>query len=406
MKKTVCIIIVIFCFALMILACNFKREENILRFSSWGSQSEVKILEEVIEDFEKDNPEIKVEFIHIPQNYYQKLHLLFAADMAPDVLFINNQYIQMYIEAGLLENISDYFDKNEYISEALETFKDSKGNIYAIPRDISNLVLYYNKDVFKKHKVKIPESIKDIFQLRDIAIKVTDKTHWGINYEPDPLVWLYFLASNSAGVISDDKKEIIVQSDKSISALNLYKDFIHKYKIAPSKAQIGSKTTAQMFINSELAMYIGGRWMVPKFRQTADFKWDIIQFPAPNNSRLYSDASGWAISKKSKNKEAAVTFIRYLSSKKSIDEFTKSGLIIPARVDSFDDFISDKSNESPHNLKVYSRMLKVSKPTPVNKNYSVINDILKEKAQDIFDSNKNAQDVFNDKTVKQLESLL
>ena len=61
-----------------------------IRFSSWGSQTETALLIPLIKQFESENPDIKVEFIHIPQNYFQKLHLLFASNLAPDVVFINN----------------------------------------------------------------------------------------------------------------------------------------------------------------------------------------------------------------------------------------------------------------------------------------------------------------------------
>ena len=405
--KRIILIVVFFCFFLLAINfCGVKNEKNIIKFSSWGSQSEVEILKGVISDFEQDNPDVKVDFIHIPQNYYQKIHLLFASNLAPDVIFINNQYLPMYIDAGLLENLTPYLNKKDFIKESLEILSDDDGNIYAVPRDISNLVIYYNKDIFKEKGVIVPKKIKNIYELKDLALKLTDKAHWGINFEKDPLYWLYYLASNSSGALSDDKKNIIITSDKSVKAFNLYKDFVYKYKIAPSSSKIGSKTTAQMFINSQLAMYLGGRWMVPKFRQTLKFDWDIIQFPACDGAKLYSDASGWAVSKNSKNKTNAIKFISYLSSKKAINEFTNSGLIIPARVDSFNEFILNKDELKPKNMSVYSDMLKISKPTPVNQNYSSVNDILREKSQNFLESDLSFNDVFDKKTLKELESLL
>src|SRR5574344_2499900 len=73
-----------------------------IKFTSWGSQSEITILKPILAQFEKENPDIKVEFVHIPQNYFQKLHLLFASNLAPDVLFINNLYLPIYANAGVL----------------------------------------------------------------------------------------------------------------------------------------------------------------------------------------------------------------------------------------------------------------------------------------------------------------
>lgn len=410
MKKNILYIILTILFisiSFSFLSSSFsKRNGNIIKFSSWGSQSETKILNSVIKEFEKENPEIKIKFLHFPQNYFQKIHILFASDLAPDVIFINNQNIQLYIQAGLLENLESEFPNADKIfyKTALDCFKKNN-QLYAIPRDISNLVIYYNKDIFKKLGIKIPEKINNLDELKTLTEKLTTKENFGINFEEDSLFWSYYLAANGGGIISDDKKSIIIGSKQSIDALNLYSDFVNKYHIAPSKSQIGSMTTAQMFINGKLAMYLGGRWMVPKFRETIKFDWDVIEFPSNNENKLYIDASGWAVSKKSKNKEIAIQFIKYLSSKKNIDKFTEIGLIIPARKDSAEGkYFLD--NKNPKNAKAFLEMLKYSKPTPATENYNYINDILKEKTQSIFLGEKRAEKVFDYKTINKLESKL
>ena len=135
----------------------------------------------------------------------------------------------MYINAGLLEDLTTYFQEieSDFYKESLECFK--KGDrLYAVPRDISNLVIYYNKEIFQRNKIKMPLKIKNIFELRELAKKVTTKDNFGINYEDNPLFWLYYLASNGGGIISDNLKDIIVNKPQSIEALNLYSDMINK----------------------------------------------------------------------------------------------------------------------------------------------------------------------------------
>lgn len=387
MKKVLLyIFIVIFAFFAFYL---FKKplSNNKVTFSSWGSQSETKILKELLSDFESET-KINVEFIHIPQNYFQKIHLLFASNLEPDVIFINNHYLKLYTNADLLEDLTPYFDVEDFYETAINCLKDNE-KLYAIPRDISALVLYVNKDIIEE-KVIQPKSIYD---LKNLAQKYTNKEHFGINYEYDPLFWLYFLSSNGGGIISDDLKSIIIDKKESIEALNLYSDFANKYHIAPTKAQIGSMTTAQMFINGKLAMYLGGRWMFPKFKETITFNWDIIEFPSTNKNKVYVDASGWAISKKSKSKENAIKLVKYLSSEKCVKKLAQTGLITPARK------IEQENN-------IFTTMLKNTKPTPTNKSYGKINDILKEKGQSVLSGEKRAEYVFDEKTIKELESLL
>ncbi len=402
------IFIIIFVLSWHIFINNNKsiEKKEVIRFSTWGSQSEKEVLSSTIENFETENPNIKIEILHIPQNYFQKLHLLFASGLEPDVIFINNQNIQLYINAGLLEDLLPYFSNTNdiFFAQALDCFKQNN-SLYAIPRDISNLVIYYNKDIFKQNNIKFPTKFNSIYELKETAAKLSTKQHFGINFEENPLFWSYYLAANGGGIISDDKKSIIINSEKSIESLDLYSNMIKEH-IAPSKAEIGSMTTAQMFINGKLAMYLSGRWMVPKFRETLNFDWDIIEFPTNEKNKVYIDASGWALSKNSKHKEASIRFIKYLSSKETIDKFTQSGLIVPARKDSAYNGSFLNKELYPHNSIAYIEMLKNSKPTPVVENYNSINDIITEKTQTVFSGEKKASAIFDKKTLNKLESLL
>ncbi len=405
MKKIIYIAAFLFLFIIFHPITNSSTEEqNIIKFSSWGSQSETAVLKEIISEFEKKSGK-KVEFIHIPQNYFQKIHLLFASGLQPDVVFLNNQNIQMYIKAGLLEDLRLYIDEKSFYKEALDCFSYENG-IYAVPRDISTLVIYYNKDIFKELKINAEEEIKDLNSLISVLKKIRNKKIFGMNFEEDPLFWSYFLAANGGGIISDDGKNLIITNKQSIYSLKLYSDLINTYHIMPTKAQIGSKTTAQMFINGELAMYLGGRWMVPKFRELITFNWDIIPFPVSERNKVYSDASGWAITKKSKNKQAAVEFINYLSSENSLKKMAETGLIIPANISAAKWTINEDKNKKPENSKIFLDMLEGTKPTPVNENYAAISDIIKEKAITIFTKNENPEDIFDKTTVKKLESLI
>ena len=88
-------LIILLFIPLLLCGCN-KDNRTEITFSSWGSVTEVGILNKIIKDFEEENPDIRINFIHIPQNYFQKIHLLFASSQAPDVIFLNNLYLPLY----------------------------------------------------------------------------------------------------------------------------------------------------------------------------------------------------------------------------------------------------------------------------------------------------------------------
>lgn len=348
LKRTIILLMATF----LLTGCTTRQAQEEISFASWGSVTEVGVLKQVISDFEQENPEIKINFMHIPQNYFQKLHLLFASNCAPDVIFINNLYLPLY--KSKLEILSNYVDKNEFYPQSIEALSDNE-NLYAIPRDISNLVLYINQDKVSKTE------FSSLGDLLNTAVQSSNNEIFGISYEEDIYWILPYLAYY--GEEFNEK----FNPDKS-NGLKLYKDLREKYKVAPTKSQVGSSTLAQMFLDEKLAIYLSGRWMYPKISEKADFNWRVSSFPI-GKSKFLCDSSGWAIAKESKHKSSAIKFIKYLSGEKSAEYFVQTGLVVPARIKS-----AQKLNNNVHNEKVFLEMIENSTANIVSKDYKKMSD--------------------------------
>ena len=352
MKK---IFVIVLCLVLL-CGCTKKDTGVVIQFASWGSKSEIDILKPILSDFERENPEIKVDFMHIPQNYFQKIHLLFASNTAPDVIFINNLYLPIYANAEKLEKLDV---PQNYYPQAIQALSFN-GNLYAIPRDVSNLVIYYNKDLFDKKNIPYPDKNWTFDDFLSIAQKLTDKDTFGISFEEDIYYYMPYIMSMGGSINA-------MEDTKSQKAVKFYSDLRNKYHVAPKKHESASATMGQMFLQQKLGMYLSGRWMVPKLREECDFDWDIQQFPnGTNGSIVQLDASGWAVSKNSKHKAEAIKLVEFLSSKQNSEKFSKSGLVVPARIDTSNSVLD---NKKPEHSKVFIDIIKTSKPTPTSTDY-------------------------------------
>ena len=152
---------VLFLFCIFMLCGCVKKEDKItIKFASWGSKSEIEIIKPIISEFENLNPDIKVDFMHIPQNYFQKIHLLFASNTPPDVIFINNLYLPLY--ADFLEELP--VNKNIYFIQALDDMTYN-GKLLAIHHYRSEMVITklfhdnFNRKIYTVSQ-KIIEEIK------------------------------------------------------------------------------------------------------------------------------------------------------------------------------------------------------------------------------------------------------
>ncbi|MBQ8168745.1 extracellular solute-binding protein, partial [bacterium] len=207
---------------------------------------------------------------------------------------------------------------------------------------------------------------------------------WGISFEEDTLFYLPYLMSNGGGILSDDLSRIIIGDQESQKGLQFYANLRKKYHVAPLKSESASATMAQLFLQEKLAMHLSGRWLVPKYREEAHFDWDVVPFPKGEaGSVVPLDASGWAISKSSEHKISARKLVDYLASKESIEKFTQSGLIVPARRDVAES-VYFLDNQKPRNARVFLNVIETSKPTPVSVDYKEILDNLNGRFEKIF----------------------
>ena len=392
---------------------------KIIKFSSWGSESEVKVIKPLIREFEKQNPEIKVDFIHIPKNYFQKMHLMVASNLTPDVVFINNLSGPLYAGNNVFLDLSGYLknddtlSKKDFFPQALEAFT-YKGKFYAIPRDISNLVIYYNKDLFDKYHVAYPKKNWTFEEFLLTSRKLTKDLNadgkidqFGVSFEEAPLFWLPFLWSNGGGIINKNLDSIIIDKPASLEALQFYADLRNKYHAAPTKSEAGSATMAQLFMQQKVAMHISGRWSTPGYRKNLDFSWDTARFPRGKaGSVVDCDTSGWAISSSSKYPKESWRLIKFLANRKSAENFAQSGLIVPARIDAAnsEDFLDKKL--PPENSKVFVNIISDSVPTPVIENYQELTDILDSALEPLWLGEKTAKEVIDKNLIKNLRKKL
>lgn len=368
-------LIVCLMFLCVLCGCSSRDDRTVIKFASWGSKSEIDIIKPILKDFENEYPEIKVEFMHIPQNYFQKIHLLFASNTAPDVVFVNNLYLPIYANAKVLEPVGDWADLSQYDDNVLKSLS-WQGTLYAIPRDVSNLVIFYNKDLFDKKHVKYPDKNWTMDEFLTTAKKLTGDGILGVSFEEESLFFLPYLMSSGGGILSDDLSKNIIEENSSQRGLKFYADLRKKYHVAPRSEESASATMAQLFLQQKIGMHLSGRWLVPKYREDAKFRWDIAPFPKGEAGSIVPlDASGWAVTKSSRHKKEAYLLINYLASKNSIEKITCSGLIVPARKDVANS-MAFLDGKAPQNARVFIDVIKTSKPTPVSVNYKEILDSL------------------------------
>lgn len=319
--------------------------QSTVEFATWGGTEDLDIYEQLIEQFEAENPDVIVDLIHIPSagDYEQNLATLIAAGAAPDVFFINNISLPGFAAQGAflpLEQFATPEFLEDFFPGHLDAFRYN-GELMALPRDISNMVLFYNQDMFAEAGIAAPGegwSWDDFMAAAQALTQDTDGDgvldQFGFGYSTFYLFWQPWVWSNGGRFFSEDFSEFTLNQGAALEGLEYYVGLRCGENVAPTSEQAAERSAASMFADGDAAMIVDGRWRVAPLlsNEAVDFNWDVALFPeGAAGSVIDVDGSGWGISSTSNDPETAWRFIEYVSSAEAQALWTEAGIIIPSR---------------------------------------------------------------------------
>ena len=343
MKRIVVLTILIA--SILLSACGSKATQGpvTISFMAWGAPEELAVWQQIVDDFQAANPNIKVNVeVSDWDSYWTKLKTLLAANTPPDVFAMDAPLYLDYQSRGVLLNIQPYIDKTSgfldgFYPVTLEAYKLPDG-YYGMPRDFQTVVLYYNKDMFDAAGVAYPTADWTYDDLRTSAKNLTiDKNgdgtidQWGFASDlwDMELFWSEAIWSWGGEVINADHTQTLVGEPIAREAWQFMYDLMFTDKSMPDTNTSG-QYGGDLFQAGIAAMTTIGHWAVPGYA-TTEFKWDVAPMPiSPGGGRATSvNSAGFVVAKDSKNADAAWEFIKYCLSQTGQTRLTELGLAIP-----------------------------------------------------------------------------
>ncbi|GAA4169018.1 sugar ABC transporter substrate-binding protein [Gryllotalpicola koreensis] len=300
-----------------------------------------KNLQAIVDSFEKANPDITIKVTTTAYaDYFTKLQTDLAAGTQSDVFDVDAGSYATYQSQGVLAPL-DGVTASAYRTSVLDTYKTG-GKQYGLPTSFSNVVLFYNKDLFDKAGVSYPTKDWTWADEQAAAEKLTDKSKgiWG-DYQPVTYNEYYKAVVQAGGqFLSDDGKKAAFNDAAGKKAA----DWIagKSGTVMPTAAD-GAGTAdfdTNLFKAGKLAMWHTGIWMFSTLGQLP-FGWDVQVEPGDTQQASATFSNAVVVSKDAKDKTAAQKWAEYLtSSKEMVDVRLKAGWELPA--------VSDESLLQPY----------------------------------------------------------
>lgn len=419
-KKTIASVFGVSLLATGLVACGANTSQSNTGGDSNGSHQEItyaiwdKIqqpgMQKLADEFMKENTNIKVKVQVIPWNeYWTKMEASANGQNLPDVFWMNGSEAARYIKADALMDLTDSYNKEKgnYPDDLVKLYS-SNGKNYAIPKDISTIGLWYNKEIFDKKGIAYPDNTWDWTKFKEVAKQLTDEQNgiYGFGAPNDTEVGYYnAIFQNGGKVLTDDKSKSELNTPATQEALQWWADFSLKDKSSPTVAQMAENDIRSLFASGKLAMIFDGSWVFSDNASNDYLKQnaDIAVLPKGKVRATVYNGLGNAVSAYTKNKEAAVKFVEFLSSKKGMEIQGSTATAIPAYKGTDKKFV--EATKDTFNTEVFSDMLEYGVLRPNGANFNRAESTATEELAPIF-SGKSTVTEATEKAAKSVNDIL
>lgn len=305
-----------------------------LRFiSSWGGvDSKAEALQEVLNGFEAENPDIEVINESLfGEDFLPKIKTDFASGNNPDVFGLwPGSDIRALIKAGKVADLSDLLNsepewKNDFNS-VMWDYTMFDGKLYGLPLESIFECLFINSDLFEKYGVRVPESYEE---LKEAVVVFRENGLIPIAY--NSAAEGTYIYQNIAAMLGG--KQAIEQpflygngGGHFVRAMEYMKELYRLGAFPHNFFTITNSERNNLFRDKKAAMIVQGSWFIGNLKETENTV-DIVPFPAFEGGaapagtiihglgcgNFHMSATAW----ESHKREGAVKLLKELTSKET-----------------------------------------------------------------------------------------
>jgi multiple sugar transport system substrate-binding protein len=325
------------------------------------SPDQATVLLQMIDQFEEENPDIKVETQSVAFSELKKqVTIGVAADELPDVTLCDTVDNASFAAMGAAKNINKEVEEWGEIDNYFDGPRNSamyEDEYYGVPFYSNCLAIMYNKDILDEMGVAYPtaEWTWDDFK-KDVAATSNDD-HFGLTmslikseegtFNVIPFIW-------QAGADYDS-----LDSEGAKEALTMINDFYQKgYMSKELISMTQADMCASLFATGKSAFMVGGTWLTANIaNENPDLNYGVVTFPNYKNAAS-PIGGGNIIMLKEDHRDASWKLMQFLCSKDNSRAFCEDAGYIASREDAVAE--STKWTEDPI-LSVYVDQLKIAK---------------------------------------------
>lgn len=299
-----------------------------------------KIVDNMVIDFEKKHPNIDVNAIYAGNYNDARVKSLVALKSGKPAQLAVMFSIDIYdlIEQDAIVSFTDIV-KSKEDKEWLKSFypalmenATTLGKVWGVPFQRSTIIMYYNKDMFKKAGLDPNKPPKTWDEMVKFGKKLTNKKQWGVMIPSTGYPYWMFGAlakQNGERLMDENGKKTYFNNANVVDALKFWKNLSQKYGVMP-KGTIEWGTLRKNFLEQKTAMMWHSTGNLTVVKNSAKFNFGVAMLPKRKMRGTPTGGGNFYIFKKTtqKQREASLKFIKFMTSPENSAKWSmKTGYI-------------------------------------------------------------------------------
>lgn len=393
------VLLFVFCLAFMFV---FRKRNNQDEIIFWTLQMNdfAPYMQKVINNFERENPDIKIKWIDVPFSEGEKRTLASVlSDNPPDLINLNPDFSALLAQRGALYEIDEQYTV-QYNKSVINSLKYN-GKLYSLPWYATSAVTIYNKDLLAKSNVSIPSTYEDLLLT---APKIKEKTGAYVILpnitENDTMLRIL----NKYGVSPSN-----INSDKSVRVFELFKKLYEKDLIPKESVTQTHREALEKYMAEQTVFFQAGANFLTMIKENAPSTYEHTavapQFTGELGQYDFS-LMNLVIPLRAKHKEDALKFALYLTNFENQLEFAKLANILAVNQKTLeDDFYTTYDDIMSQARVISAKQLNKTEPAmKTSRNQKEVNTVVNTAVQQIL-LNKNTTEKILDDVFMKLKSL-
>ncbi len=354
---------------------------------AWGNPEQLAIEQEMIDRFNRENPDLHVLLFRVPGSAYgQKMVLMLASRTAPDVLRVDHYNFPALAKKAYFTDLTELarndpgFRESDFFPSAMAEGKVGD-RLYGLNALFGGNIMYYNKTLFRQAGLADPYELYERGEWTWERFRASAKALTRFDERGKPKVYgtnVPFFPITTVAVwgfggdlMSPDRKTSRVDSDGTVRAYQFLADLVWKDKVAPTPAQ--GANAAFSFESGKLGMSFDWMGMSPRYRSTVtSFDWDVCPMPRGSVARSQVvKGNQLVVAANSRHPEAAWRFIRFLTSVPTETRlYAEIRRAFPTRRSVANSPAFLKTDQAPFNTRAFVQAAEDARTLPIDERWS------------------------------------